>query len=1445
MNDNGNININYYNQKIPANSNIFLNKQFTNSINYNKITSKKKNITNAKNNSKKENIKIPKFIEPPPLEVLTPNIKKYQFYINKPEKNRKELFFKDNKISTTKYNIFTFLPKALLYQFMRLANIYFLFIAIIQSIPIISPLGAMSAIAPLVVVLSVSLIREAIEDYNKGKLDKEQNNEPVEVFDNEKWQNTTSGELNMGQIVSVKKDGIFPADLVLIDSSLNEGICYIETGTLDGEKTLKIKGSPDFTKGKFGVFGKPDPKEEDLSSASNLSNQSKKSQNNDGLSEREKFAKLEDESVNNNIENENNLIKKKINYFSIEGNCQCDFPNAALYQLNGKINLRINGIGNEFALDARNLLLKGAKLRNTDWIIGIVIYTGHNCKIMKNSKEPIVKFSSIEKLMNKLLFVIFAVLVFLSIISSIFHDSYFINHENVINQSKNFYDEKTYYNHPRKNYIDYLQFTLIVDSILSFFTYLLLLNTLIPISLIITLEIVKIIQGFFINFDIEGYSEVREKYIQPNSVSLNEELGTVHYIFTDKTGTLTCNKMLFKFCVIADACYEFLQNDYENNKELRQKESIIPFENYDMINASSFRKGNGIFDNEVYYNYFCKSIKNKNISFNLDKTEKLIEEFWKALSLCHDCNIQNGELIGMNPDNIELVRASKLQGFSFEESDNSSQIKLILGDSKGKSERIFEKLSQIEFSSDRKRESIIVKEGNYYKLYIKGADSIIEERLDTNSFPKEILERSKYFVNLFSAKGYRTLFVGMRILSQQEYEEFQFNLEQAKLDTENKKERLEKVYNSVESNITLLGATIVEDKLQDNVPEVIKDLRQAGIKIWMLTGDKLNTAYNIALSCNLISQDFKTFFLEGKEVVKNEILEDINKSEREEVIINFVKEFKKYKGEFLSTTMPKFGILVDEKALLTINENESISRSFLHVAKDAVAVICCRVSPLQKSQVVKMMKNYDKSKITLAIGDGGNDVSMIMEAHIGIGLYGEEGLRAAQSSDYALGEFKILRRLLLFHGSLCIMRNSEMVIYFFYKNFVFTIIHFFYGFYNDFSGQTIIDDWFITCFNLIFTSIPLAAKAVLDIDLRPEDSNLVYRMQPYLYFEEREFPKFSTFKFLFGLMIGIIHAIINYFVCISCISSAIDKDGNLGDLWYTSVNIFTNILLIVTSNLVVSTRNHTLLNLGLILVTTFILYIIFLFAVHKMSLFNSIGTMNVAFNSGKMWFSLICVTGFCFLLDYTWLVYNNLFVDNIRNIIKQNKNKNEDEYIEKINNFILKYESSKVKKMKNKNPKNIEKNINLNNQIRQNNNQIYNNENNNIKENKEFIYEDENLRNQNKKLPINKKSNFNYNIRQKKNNEQKNNNKLIKHKESNKFPNKKIGIYNNNNNQNINNNINNNYYEENNNIMKINKIQNIENGKFEEEMNYDNNYDNQNEENNSHGYNHNYLKNKF
>jgi len=220
----------------------------SNSNNSSKINNN--NLDNIQDNKNNENNLEP-IMEAPPLEKIIKREDLYEFYINDPEKNTVELFFKNNKISTTKYNAFTFLPKALLYQFIRLANVYFVFMAVLQSISLISPLSPTTAIAPLVFVLAVSLIREAVEDLKRRKLDNEQNSNEVETYINGTWMKIQSGNLQMGEIVRVKKDGVFPSDLLLIDSNLKDGICFIETGTLDGEKTLKIKNAPNFTKGKF------------------------------------------------------------------------------------------------------------------------------------------------------------------------------------------------------------------------------------------------------------------------------------------------------------------------------------------------------------------------------------------------------------------------------------------------------------------------------------------------------------------------------------------------------------------------------------------------------------------------------------------------------------------------------------------------------------------------------------------------------------------------------------------------------------------------------------------------------------------------------------------------------------------------------------------------------------------------------------------------------------------------------------------------------------------------------------------------------------------------------------------------------------------------------------------------------------------------------------------
>ena len=1139
----------------------------------------------------------------------------YQFYINNKNKNIIELNFLSNEIDTRKYNYFTFLPKALFFQFNRPANVYFLISAILQCIPMISPLGPASAIVPLLIVLSASLIREGMEDLRRAKLDKQQNEEKCDIYnpDQNRWEETQSGKLYVGDIISVLENETFPADIILIDSNLPEGICYIETGTLDGEKTLKLKESSKQTSGWLNLSGD----------------------------------------------------KRKA--FKISGVVFADRPNPELYQLNGRMHLKysdnINWDKNRLSiidvpLDSKQLLLKGAKLKNTQWVIGIVAYSGLNCKIMKNSKEPITKYSSLERLMNTSLIFIFIFQAILCILAAILRGYYY-------KKNKLYKANKPYKSFGYNLYSDS------IESFFNIFTYLLLLNTLIPISLIITVEVVKLIQGLFMSFDKYSYSKTRKKFLSPNSVSLNEECGLVNYIFSDKTGTLTCNKMQFKYCVIGETCYQFLRDKEELNDEkqnkFRQEENIIPFLKYEMYDNFTKNETNLNFNQKSKVKYEIKSESNPNINLLLNSEELIVEQFWIALALCHTCSIQkdeqgNDEYACVSPDSIELVKSAKEQGWRLIESGSTSIKRIKLG-YLSEDTIDYERLELIEFSSDRKRESVIVKEKVYdneenkkktiIKLYCKGADSIIEERL-SNKTPKKVLGQCKYYVNKFSALGFRTLFIAMKLLSKEEYDIFSSKLKEAQMSLEDKDRKVAEVHESIEKDLFLLGATIVEDKLQDLVPETIRDLRLAKIKVWMLTGDKMNTAYNIGLSCNLISTKMKTFNVCGKEKKKNKDLEDINKEERNQVILDFAKEYNGYKNQFNSLEKPSFGILVDEKALFTISESEDIQNIFLEIAKDAEAVICCRVSPLQKSQVVKMMKNYDQKGITLAIGDGGNDVPMIMEAHIGVGIYGEEGLRAVQSSDYAIGEFKILRELLFSHGRLNYIRISECIHYFFFKNFVQTFNQFIYGLFCNFTGQTIMDDWFITLFNLLFTSLPLGVKAILDIDISRNDGIIVYKMLPFIYKEHRDNPIFTIPNFILNLFKGLVFSIINcLFVIYSIKNIHINKKGKIPGLWFMSVNLYTNILIIVSVTLLVTTRFHTWINFAILGVVTFLSYIVFLIIVHNWAFFNSVGTMAIAFSSPVFILNVFLICGLCGLIEFFILSFNFIFNPDIVAILKR------------------------------------------------------------------------------------------------------------------------------------------------------------------------------------------------
>ena len=1151
----------------------------------------------------------------------------YQFYINDTERNKLEYQFKKNKINTRKYNWVTFVPHALLIQFLRPANIYFLVSTILNCIPQISPLSPITAILPLVFVLAVSLIREAVEDCKRGSLDRQQNNEPTYAYRNKRWEQTQSGDLDIGELVFVAQDQTFPADLILIDSKLNDGLCFIETATLDGEKTLKQKEAPKEMVGKLNT-NQEDP----------------------------------------------------LDGFDISGHVLTDPPNQDLYLLSKIMKIKFN---NEeemlIPLSAKQLLLKGAKLKNTPWIVGIVVYVGHDCKIMKNAKDPVTKYSSLERLMNFGLVAIFIIQAILCILAAILRGTYY--HHNNLDD----FDE-----HPSG--FGFTKYSYGVESFLNYFTYMLLLNTLIPISLIITLEIVKIIQGCFMNADSYAYSHVRKRWLTTNSVSLNEECGLVKYIFSDKTGTLTCNKMNFKYCVIGDVCYQFLRGtDDEKTKEdieFREQENIIPFNKYDMYKASQGL--NNTLTGSSYNGFIIKSEQDPNTTLNLENAKDLIENYWYALSLCHSCTVhvsEDGkeEYICVSPDSIELVKTAKLQGFHLIENDTASIKKIKLGEDESRTAEI-EFLYLIEFSSDRKRETVIVKDKGVIKLYCKGADSIIKARVSPDT-PQQVLKQGEYYVDKFSKQGYRTLFISMKILSQAEFDSFMDEVKVASTSLDNKDELLTAAFEKVEKNLYIIGATIVEDKLQDNVPETIRDLHLANIKIWMLTGDKMDTAENIAKSCNLINEEMTVFRLCGN---PNSGFDDAITE-----ITDFSLKFREFKGRYQSMSEPgKFAILIDEKMLARILperkeskiENLAFSKRlsnsirntlnklsdhqdsthtdlsirgddeklFMMIAKDAASVICCRVSPSQKSKVVLMMKRFYPGAVTLAIGDGGNDVPMIMEAHIGVGIYGEEGMRAVQSSDYAIGEFQFLRRLLLFHGRTNYIRNSECVTYFFYKNFSFTLSQFLYGFYCNFTGQTIVDDLFISCYNLLFTSLPLGARALLDHDIKPSDGSICDRMLPFLYSENRERPIFTIPKFFLHLLKGTIHCIINFFFVIYlCKNDSVNDDGQMGGLWFLSVNIFTNVLMVVSIDLLIFTRYHTWINFVVILIITFIAYIVFVISAHHFLLFNSVGTMAVVFKSPRFWMCFIFVAGTCGLIDYFILCFDFIFFPSLTKVLQR------------------------------------------------------------------------------------------------------------------------------------------------------------------------------------------------
>jgi phospholipid-translocating ATPase len=407
-------------------------------------------------------------------------------------------------------------------------------------------------------------------------------------------------------------------------------------------------------------------------------------------------------------------------------------------------------------------------------------------------------------------------------------------------------------------------------------------------------------------------------------------------------------------------------------------------------------------------------------------------------------------------------------------------------------ERTFKVLNTLEFNSTRKRMSAIIRmPDNKIILYCKGADSMIYSRLKRGE-QSELRRSTAEHLEMFAREGLRTLCIAQKVLGEEEYQTWNREHEIAAAAITDREDKLESVSDLIERDLTLLGGTAIEDRLQEGVPDTIALLADAGIKLWVLTGDKVETAINIGFSCNLLNNDMELIVLKIEDEQISSAEEELDKHLASFNMTGSDEELVAAKKTH-EPPAPTHAIVIDGDSLKLVLD-EQLRQKFLLLCKQCKSVLCCRVSPAQKAAVVSMVKS-GLDVMTLSVGDGANDVAMIQEADVGVGIAGEEGRQAVMSADYAIGQFRFLQRLVLVHGRWSYRRLGETIANFFYKNIVWTFTIFWYQIFCNFDMTYLYDYTYILLFNLAFTSLPVIFMGVLDQDV----SDRVSLAVPQLY----------------------------------------------------------------------------------------------------------------------------------------------------------------------------------------------------------------------------------------------------------------------------------------------------------------------------------------------------------
>lgn len=866
--------------------------------------------------------------------------------------------------------------------------------------------------------------------------------------------------LVVGDFVRIYNDDELPADIIILATSDPDGACYVETKNLDGETNLKVRSALQCGR--------------TLKHARDC--------------ERAQFV-IESEPPQPNLYKYNGAIKWR-------QRVPWD-PKAEPREMSEPISID-------------NMLLRGCNLRNTEWALGVVVFTGHDTKIMMNAGITPSKRARIARELNFNVICNFGILLAMCLTAAFVNGVTWAKTD----ASLAFFEFGSIGGTPG------------LTGFITFWAAVILFQNLVPISLYISLEIVRTLQAFFIYSDVGMYYDKIDQPCVPKSWNISDDVGQIEYIFSDKTGTLTQNVMEFKKATINGQPYgeAYTEAQAGMNKrmgvDVEQEAKAIRAEIAE-AKVRAIRGLRQLHDNPYLHEedmtFIAPDFVDDLAGKNGPEQQQACEHFMLALALCHTviAEKQPGDRPKMifkaqSPDEAALVSAARDMGFTVLGSSHDGLNVNVMG-----TERHYPVLQTIEFNSSRKRMSAIVRmpDGRIL-LFCKGADSVIYSRLKKGE-QAELRRETAQHLEMFAVEGLRTLCIAQRELSEKEYREWRAEHDLAATALENREEKLEEVADKIEQDLTLLGGTAIEDRLQDGVPDTIALLGDAGIKLWVLTGDKVETAINIGFSCNLLHNDMELIRLqvsedEAADATEEECIslaeEQLNAGLAKFNITGSDEELKKARKDH-EAPPPTHGLVIDGFTLRWVL-SDRLKQKFLLLCKQCRSVLCCRVSPAQKAAVVAMVKN-GLDVMTLSIGDGANDVAMIQEADVGVGIAGVEGRQAVMSSDYAIAQFRFLQRLVLVHGRWSYRRLAETISNFFYKNMIWTFSIFWFQIYCNFDVAYIFEYTYILCFNLFFTSVPVILMGVLDQDV----SDTVSLVVPQLYrrgIERKEWtqPKF-------------------------------------------------------------------------------------------------------------------------------------------------------------------------------------------------------------------------------------------------------------------------------------------------------------------------------------------------